>query len=99
MNNLDWQKAVGELTDAVNYLAMNGKKVGVVGFCMGGALSLAAAQHSGVAASAPFYGTPPKELCQVRRAAAPSSCPCIEEDAEVSASDTEHTVELTTATL
>lgn len=33
-------------------------QVGVVGFCMGGALTLIAAQHANVAAAAPFYGTP-----------------------------------------
>ena len=30
----------------------------MVGFCMGGALTLIAAQHANVAAAAPFYGTP-----------------------------------------
>ena len=39
--------------------------MGVVGFCMGGALSFAAAQHAKVAAAAPFYGTPNPGICQV----------------------------------
>ena len=35
------------------------KKVGVVGFCMGGALSIMAAEHvTEISASAPFYGIP-----------------------------------------
>jgi carboxymethylenebutenolidase len=32
--------------------------VGAIGFCMGGALSLAAAQLAGVDCVAPFYGIP-----------------------------------------
>lgn len=65
MENLDWPAARDKMTEAVKYLSGNGKKVGVTGFCMGGALSLIAAQHSGVAAAAPFYGTPQEEICQV----------------------------------
>lgn len=65
MSNLDWQRAVEELRQAVEFLKTEGcEKVGSIGFCMGGALSLAAAQHCGVACAAPFYGTPQKVLCQ-----------------------------------
>ena len=46
-------------------------QVGVVGFCMGGALSLLAAQHGGVDAAVAFYGTPPPELQDVRHPNAP----------------------------
>jgi carboxymethylenebutenolidase len=67
MNDLDWPTARDELTAAVDYLAQNGKKVGVVGFCMGGALTLIAAQHSKAACAAPFYGTPQEEICQVEK--------------------------------
>jgi len=57
MSNLDWQRAVAEITEAVTYLKENGAtKVGAVGFCMGGALSLAAAQHCGIDCAQPFYG-------------------------------------------
>lgn len=31
-------------------------QVGVIGFCMGGALTFLAAEHAGVDAAAPFYG-------------------------------------------
>lgn len=43
------------------------KKVGVTGFCMGGALSLAAAAliPEEISATAPFYGIPSSELCDV----------------------------------
>lgn len=65
MGNLDWPVAVDQLCDAVAYLKEEGSpKVGAVGFCMGGALSLAAGQHCGINAAASFYGTPAKELCQ-----------------------------------
>lgn len=40
--------------------------MGATGFCMGGALAFCAAQHAGVAAAAPFYGTPNPAICQVR---------------------------------
>lgn len=36
-----------------------------MGFCMGGALTLCAAQHAGVDAANPFYGLPGPEICQV----------------------------------
>ena len=43
-NDLDWPGAVQDIQAAANYLHKNGvEKVGVVGFCMGGALSLASA--------------------------------------------------------
>eukprot|EP00879_Flechtneria_rotunda_P002603 GHRR01002804.1.p1 GENE.GHRR01002804.1~~GHRR01002804.1.p1 ORF type:complete len:161 (+),score=61.43 GHRR01002804.1:500-982(+) len=64
MENLDFNAAIGETTEAVKYLRETGSaKVGVVGFCMGGALSFAAAQHAGVDAAAPFYGTPDPAIC------------------------------------
>lgn len=62
----DWMNAIKEMSQAVAYLRASGaSKVGVVGFCMGGALSYTAAQHCGVNAAVPFYGTPQKQLCQV----------------------------------
>lgn len=64
MNNLDFKAAVGEMTEAVAYLRSSGSaKVGVCGFCMGGALSFAAAQHAGVDCAAPFYGIPDPAIC------------------------------------
>lgn len=65
MNSLDWATAVEEMKAAVQYLRDDGaSKVGCIGFCMGGALALAAAQHAGVDCTAPCYGTPSPELCQ-----------------------------------
>ena len=75
MSNLDFPKALAELGEAAEYLRSTGSsKVGVVGFCMGGALSFATAQHANVDCAAPFYGTPPAAICEVR-------CTCAEIDA------------------
>ncbi len=55
-------------------------QVGVVGFCMGGALSLLAAEHAKVDAAVSFYGTPVghKELSHVRQklSSTPSGSSC-----------------------
>ncbi len=66
MSNLDFKAAVEEMKQAVSYLRASGaSKVGAVGFCMGGALTFCAAQHAGIDAAAPFYGTPNPAICQV----------------------------------
>ena len=56
-----------QIAGAAKHLKASGAaKVGVTGFCMGGALSLAGAVHStDISASAPFYGTPPDGLADV----------------------------------
>ncbi|GAB4820555.1 hypothetical protein N2152v2_007601 [Parachlorella kessleri] len=64
-DHLDWPGAVEELSQAVKFLREGGaNKVGAIGFCMGGALALAAAQKAGVDAAVPFYGLPQEGLCQ-----------------------------------
>lgn len=73
MGHLDFVKATDEVKHAVEYLRSEGStKVGVVGFCMGGALAFAAAQHAGVDAAVPFYGTPgdPK-VCELEKIKVP----------------------------
>lgn len=65
MNGLDWGRAVAEICDCVEFLRKCGcRRVGVVGFCMGGALSLAVAQKCDVDCAVSFYGTPPETLAQ-----------------------------------
>ena len=60
MSDLDWSLAVREITAAVTFLREQGcTKVGVVGFCMGGALAVLAAKNAGVDAAVAFYGFPP----------------------------------------
>jgi len=64
MNALDRRQALEDISRAVEALqrATPGTKVAVLGFCMGGALTLAAASHDGrIAAAVPFYGIPPEQ--------------------------------------
>lgn len=64
MGNLDFKAATEEITQSVKYLKSTGSpKVGTIGFCMGGALTFCAAQHSGVDCAVPFYGTPGAAVC------------------------------------
>jgi carboxymethylenebutenolidase len=61
MTGLDFADATHQdLRGAQTCLAQRGGKVGVMGFCMGGALTVAAAVHvPGLAAAVCFYGIPP----------------------------------------
>ena len=61
MNGLNFPDATHQdIAGAVGYLAQRCAKVGVTGFCMGGALTIAAAVHvPGVSAAVCFYGIPP----------------------------------------
>ncbi|XP_070209240.1 protein usf-like isoform X2 [Littorina saxatilis] len=76
MGNLDWPGAVKDIEGCVRYLKEKGcKKVGVTGFCMGGALSLAsAALVKEVDAAAPFYGIPGADLADVSKIKVPVQC-------------------------
>lgn len=76
---LDWDKALTTIQVAINALAaradVSPKKVGVIGFCMGGGLTWhAAAKLKGAGAAAPFYGGGPEmsdeEVAQI-------SCPVL----------------------
>ena len=64
MSGLDFVGASDQdLAGAVKHLAGMSRKVGVMGFCMGGALTIAAAARvSGIACGVPFYGVPPGQL-------------------------------------
>ncbi|MGQ0598744.1 dienelactone hydrolase family protein [Aquabacterium sp.] len=61
MTGLDFADATHQdLRGATQYLAQRGGKVGVMGFCMGGALTVASAVHvPGLSAAVCFYGIPP----------------------------------------
>jgi len=70
MNNLNFKKAVSEINECALYLKEKspGRKVGITGFCMGGALTLAsAALTTSLDASVAFYGIPPDALCDVSK--------------------------------
>jgi carboxymethylenebutenolidase len=75
MTELDTLAAVKEIAGAVAFLKEHPRsngKVGVMGFCMGGALSFASACHvEGLAAVAPFYGIPPAEKVDYAKVKAP----------------------------
>jgi carboxymethylenebutenolidase len=60
MQTLDWKKAGKTIDGAVAQLAGMGGKVAITGFCLGGALTIAAAIRLGdrIAAAVPFYGAP-----------------------------------------
>jgi carboxymethylenebutenolidase len=64
MNALDKHDAVTQdVAACVQWLQAQGRRAGVMGFCMGGALSVAsAALVPGLAAAVCFYGIPPTEL-------------------------------------
>ncbi len=64
MNGLDFPGATHQdIRGAALYLKGHASKVGVMGFCMGGALTIAAAVHvPEITAACCFYGIPPKEF-------------------------------------
>jgi carboxymethylenebutenolidase len=64
MSSLDFADATHQdLRGAAQHLKGISGKVAVMGFCMGGALTIAAAVHiPDLAAAVPFYGIPPKEF-------------------------------------
>jgi carboxymethylenebutenolidase len=68
MQSLPPDRAARDMAGAIDYLlahdAVRGDSVGVIGFCMGGMLTLliAALQGDKVGAAAPFYGAPLGEM-------------------------------------
>jgi carboxymethylenebutenolidase len=75
MQALDTLQAVKEIGAAASYLKEHPRsngKVGVTGFCLGGALTLASACHvPGLSAAAAFYGIPPAEKVDYAKAVMP----------------------------
>lgn len=62
MTHLDWSRAwQQDLAGAIGHLRNGGHKVGVTGFCMGGALTIIAAVHLPCDAAVCFYGIPPEQ--------------------------------------
>jgi carboxymethylenebutenolidase len=75
MAALDFGRAVGEIGAAAQWLRdqprSNGK-VAVVGFCLGGALTFAAAANvPGLACTVPFYGIPDLSKLDLNKVSAP----------------------------
>ena len=74
LSGLDWPDAVQVIGGAANYLLSKGcSKVAVTGFCMGGALTIAASCFWGkrFSASAPFYGIPDMGVWEAKNIACP----------------------------
>jgi carboxymethylenebutenolidase len=73
MTGLDFAGATHQdIRGAARRLASRGSKVAVMGFCMGGALTVAAAVHvPEVSAAVSFYGIPPKEFADPAAIAMP----------------------------
>lgn len=62
MHHLDWPRAIEELAAAATYLREEQKvsRVGVVGYCMGGALAMLVSTTGTVDAFVSYYGFPPQ---------------------------------------
>jgi carboxymethylenebutenolidase len=75
MQALDGKQAMDDIAGAVAYLLAHERsngKVGITGFCMGGAYSFAAASAlPELAAAVPFYGIPPLERLDFGKMKAP----------------------------
>jgi carboxymethylenebutenolidase len=67
MSSLNFLDATEQaVRGAVQYLKRNGAKVGIAGFCMGGAVAvIAAAKIPELTAAVSFYGLPPAEAVKV----------------------------------
>ena len=73
MQGLDWTRAATELSAAARHLreAHGCTRVGIVGFCMGGALTMIAAAQGAIDAYAAFYGFPPATAADLESITAP----------------------------
>ncbi|XP_041360572.1 putative carboxymethylenebutenolidase [Gigantopelta aegis] len=76
MTGLDWPGAVKDIQGCARYLLKHGHtKVGSTGFCMGGALTVAACCLAPeVNAGVVFYGVPKPELCDPSTIKVPIQC-------------------------
>ncbi len=92
MDSLDVPNAVRDILGAVRYLGRIGAaKIGIVGFCMGGKLTIEAAIEGGDAVSAivPFYGYLPQPLSRAAKITAPVLAFYGGKDTDISADDVE----------
>lgn len=73
MSGLNFPDATSQdLRGAATHLQAGSRKVGVMGFCMGGALTIAALVHiPELAAGVCFYGIPPKDFADPAKIKAP----------------------------
>ncbi len=75
MGSLDWGRALEDIEAAATYLLAHeraGGRVGVLGFCMGGALTFKSAETiSDFSCAVPFYGVVPADQYNVSKVRAP----------------------------
>lgn len=86
MTNLNFgDAATQDIRGATQYLKQSGAKVGVVGFCMGGALTVLAAMYVKEAtACSSWYGFPPEQAGDVKTITTPLQLHLAEKDASFS---------------
>jgi carboxymethylenebutenolidase len=82
MEGLDFQDAAGQdIGGAVQYLKEKSKKVGVTGYCMGGAVAMLCAMHATEPdAAVIFYGFPPSQAGDPGTIEIPVLCHFAKED-------------------
>lgn len=72
MTGLDWVGATEvDVAGAVQHLRQDHDKVAVMGFCMGGALTIISAVKLSIDAGVCFYGIPPKDVADPVEISAP----------------------------
>jgi carboxymethylenebutenolidase len=93
MQALDTVAAVDDIAGAAAHLRKHARangKVGVTGFCLGGALSFASACHvEGLSAVVPFYGIPPEDKVDWTKVTAPIQAHVATRDAWVTVAKAE----------
>jgi carboxymethylenebutenolidase len=68
MGSLNPDEARQDIAGAVDFLKAGSSKVGVMGFCMGGALTIAAAVNvNSISAAVCFYGIPPADQANPKK--------------------------------
>jgi len=75
-DSLDFKEAINDVDALISYIRNDHptRKVGIIGFCMGGALTLASATLLGPSklnAAVPFYGIPPNSLAELQKLRVP----------------------------
>ena len=76
MASLDFLEATDQkVRGAARFLGRNGAKVGLTGFCLGGAVTvIGCVRISEIAAGVVFYGIPPEEVASPRDVRVPIQC-------------------------